>query len=90
MTSLFRSAEVDLGAQCSCGCRTEDAEGPGCPCPECQPGPGLNFVVRRKHVLRTARIQALLAKGTLSPEEDRELEALASTSMYWDSTRWRR
>lgn len=31
-------------AYCGCGCRPEEATEPGCPCRQCQPGPGINFI----------------------------------------------
>lgn len=39
--------------------------------------------------LRHTRIQALLAKPELTAEEDKELEALASQSIYWSLPRRR-
>lgn len=30
--------------QCGCGCRPRTATADGCPCRECQPGPGINFL----------------------------------------------
>lgn len=48
-------------AHCTCGCRKPEATGAGCPCAQCQPGPGINFLRGMAHVER--RNQALMAAG---------------------------
>lgn len=62
---------------CGCGCRPVGCE-PGCPCPECQPGPGLDL--RRKHNARSLRhsdrLKDLLERSVLTMQEERELDRL--------------
>lgn len=75
--------DVDLGAQCGCGCRPESATEPGCPCKECQPGPGIdhegNQGFKERH--RRERLRYLLAKDTdlLTDSEVEELDGL----LHW-------
>lgn len=61
------SAPAWLAAQCGCGCRPADAA-PGCPCKECQPGPGIDHMAGRgaKARARNDRLRDLLHR----PEED--------------------
>lgn len=68
-------------AHCGCGCRPEDAHADGCPCPECQPGPGIDYLARsgRMTARRQRRIQELLRKPRLTPEEESELDDL----LHW-------
>lgn len=62
---------------CGCGCRPAGCE-PGCPCKECQPGPGLNHraVQRQKSRDLGFRMQSLLRREHLTEAEERELEDL--------------
>ena len=48
-------------SHCTCGCRKPEATAPGCPCRQCQPGPGINFLKGMKHVVR--RNAELMAAG---------------------------
>lgn len=52
-----------------------------CPCPECQPGPGVDFEGRQslKARKRSARLRALLEKPDPTAAEDAELEEL----LHW-------
>lgn len=70
-----------------CGCerctarRSKLRDASGCPCPECQPGPGVDHeLVRRNSVaVRRARLRELLNEQdfrTLTELEDAELEGL--------------
>lgn len=69
MTSL----EV-TSPHCGCGCRPADATEPGCPCIECQPGPG---IIRNPSAnRRQRRIQELLMRETLTGDEEAELDDL--------------
>lgn len=70
-----------LSAHCGCGCRSRGATEPGCGCPECQPGPGLDHASRRHNLVATRRerLKDLLADQEfrrLSEDEETELEAL--------------
>lgn len=69
---------------CGCGCRPAGATEPGCPCPECQPGPGVNYTVRRSQAYqrRAARMRVLLEKDELTKEENAELEELFAHYIY--------
>lgn len=63
---------------CRCGCRPVSATRPGCPCPECQPGPGLEHAALRKRnsqVLET-RMLLLIHRETLTDDESSELDGL--------------
>lgn len=74
------SAPAWLAAPCGCGCRPEGLE-PGCPCPECQPGDGIDHEASqgiRERLTRT-RMKELLLKEPLSPEEAEELDGL----LHW-------
>lgn len=76
------SAPAWLAAQCGCGCRPAGLA-PGCPCPECQPGPGIDHTAGRsaKSKQRAARLRHLLQKpeDELSPDEVAELDGL----LHW-------
>ena len=69
-------------AQCTCprceARREQESPEPGCPCKECQPGPGLNFEsIRWNRVKnRQARLRALLQKDELTRREQDELDML--------------
>lgn len=73
---------VDVASpHCGCGCRPAAARAPGCPCKECQPGPGIDHERRRHNTVavRRERLRELLSKQdfrTLTAEEDQELEGL--------------
>lgn len=63
---------------CGCGCRPPDVAEPGCPCKECQPGPGVDHEAKRYKVtvMRRKRMQYLLVKDPLTPDEAEELDGL--------------
>ncbi len=70
-----------LPAHCGCGCRPVSACAPGCPCPECQPGPGIDYRPLHYNVTaaKRARMNVLLAeldRRPLSDSEDAELDQL--------------
>lgn len=69
---------------CGCGCRRAETFGPGCPCPECQPGPGINHLGRHnlRSRQRTLRMTELLKRDDLSPEEAAELDDLLHVYLY--------
>lgn len=73
---------VDVASpHCGCGCRPADACAPGCPCSECQPGPGLDHAARRHNAVgtRRARMRDLLKEQdhrTLTSGEIAELDDL--------------
>lgn len=48
-------------SHCTCGCRDPKASAAGCPCRECQPGPGIDFLGDVPHIVR--RNNALMAAG---------------------------
>lgn len=53
---------ADWGSpHCSCGCREKAPVQDGCPCKECQPGPGIDFHRGAKHIVR--RNTELMAAG---------------------------
>lgn len=62
---------------CGCGCRPAGCT-PGCPCKECQPGPGIPHL--SKHPARSQRhsrrMTELLRKETLTAHEEQELDRL--------------
>lgn len=65
---------------CGCGCRPKGCA-PGCPCPECQPGPGIDYGAcrlagrgRRRDRLHTLLFR--MASGSLPDDEAQELETL--------------
>lgn len=63
---------------CGCGCRPPGATEQGCPCRECQPGPGVDHTAKRRKVtvMRRGRMQYLLAKDPLTADEAEELDGL--------------
>lgn len=69
--------------QCGCGCRPVGLEA-GCPCPECQPGPGISYRLRHRTRIRHARIRVLMGKAQLTEDEAGELDALLVKSAYAD------
>lgn len=77
-------------AQCACpGCKDRRAErghASGCPCPECQPGPGIDHSAgqSRREKLRRERLKVLLARpdDDLTPEEREEMDDLLSWYIY--------
>lgn len=79
------TAEVPW-SQCACErCTARRAQllGSGCPCPECQPGSGVDFEARlgSRTVRRRAELRALLAKndlGGLTAAEEARLDELCS------------
>lgn len=82
-------AEVSW-AQCPCD-RCEDRRrkenlAPGCPCPECQPGPGVDHLGNRHRltVQRKTRMNTLLAIEweRLTTEEQGELNDLISIYLH--------
>lgn len=73
---------------CGCGCRKETCA-PGCPCRECQPGPGIDYGHRRRAVFRSyrRRMDELLRRGdTLSPAEAEELDQLLLWYLHGSGT----
>lgn len=79
MTAWFRCA-------CPrCAGRDPDA----CPCPECQPGPGIDHLAghNRLSVLRRARMTELLDRldETLTTDERDELDHLVSIYLHISS-----
>lgn len=71
---------------CGCGCRPQHTEGPGCPCRQCQPGPGIDFPGQRRSRLRQSRgrMQYLLAQDfdRLSVPEQQELDQLLEMYLH--------
>ena len=77
-------AEVSW-AQCTCkrceARRREREAASGCPCPECQPGPGIDYIGngRVRTATRRAEMALLLKKsdrGTLTDAETQRLDGL--------------
>ena len=80
VVSAATRAEL-LSPHCGCGCRPRGATEPGCGCPECQPGPGLDHSSRRNNLVATrrTRLKELIAEQEfrrLSTAEEEELEGL--------------
>lgn len=72
---------VLLSPHCGCGCRPRGATEPGCGCPECQPGPGLDHASRRNNLVATRRerLKELIAEQefrVLSDAEQTEMDSL--------------
>lgn len=80
-TSSPGLAEVSW-AQCQCKpCkvrRQEKSRAPGCPCAECQPGPGIDYVGngRVRTATRRAEMQLLLRKSARDELTDAEADRL--------------
>jgi hypothetical protein len=73
----------------ACGCadcapRLRRAEAPGCPCRQGQPGPGINFLgsYSLRSRMRTQRIDTLLRKKELTPQEEAELDDLLHSIIH--------
>lgn len=73
---------VDIASpHCGCGCRPAAALSPGCPCKECQPGPGIDHGAwsSSKEKQRRARLSHLLRLEELTEAEAGELDGL----LHW-------
>ncbi len=87
-----------LPAHCSCGCRKAEATADGCPCKECQPGPGIDYpalrAVRNGDIGRSlspfsgmrardrTRMNHLLEKDPLTKDEEAELDGLLNVYLH--------
>lgn len=78
-------------AQCTCkrctARRRVKALLDGCPCKQCQPGPGLDFSWKLSQRGRTQRLRlkVLLAKndrGELTPDEETELDGMCHDYLF--------
>lgn len=78
-------------AQCTCErctrLRAERSLADGCPCKECQPGPGIDFDhgAGVRTATRRAEMRLLLKKndaGTLTPAEEDRLDYLCHDYIY--------
>jgi hypothetical protein len=75
-------------AQCGCkpcaARRRKQGHRPGCPCPECQPGLGIDYGLNRNNraKARRERMKDLLQRDLLSPAEEQELEELLHLYTY--------
>ena len=77
---------VDVNSpHCGCGCRPAGCA-PGCPCKECQPGPGIDYLSRHQGRRRTsrARINHLLRipDADMTGAERDELEDLLTRLVH--------
>lgn len=86
---MLSHASPDISwAQCTClQCRVRRVElrlSGGCPCKECQPGEGIDF--GRSHGAKTrarnAELAVLLAKPSLTPEEEVRLDELCHSYLF--------
>lgn len=77
-------------AQCSCtrcAARRARLHASGCPCKECQPGPGIDYDrgIGVRTATRRAEMRLLLKKndqGTLTPAEETRLDELCHQYLY--------
>ena len=85
-------------APCRCGCRDKSATTTGCPCRQCQPGPGIDYQARR--TVRNAdigrslrprtgmstrdrtRMNHLLEKDPLSKDDEAELDQILNIYLH--------
>lgn len=76
-----------LSPHCGCGCRPRSATAPGCGCPECQPGDGLDHASRRcnRVATRRARLKELIAEQEfrrLTADEEEEMDELVHLYLH--------
>jgi len=75
---------MTFNPHCGCGCRPAGCAD-GCPCKECQPGPGIDFRTEQIETAsrRRKRMQALLRRGDdLTTVEQLELDDLLSVMIH--------
>jgi hypothetical protein len=86
-----------MDAPCGCGCRPAGCE-PGCPCKQCQPGPGIDFRTGRRSswdpentawgarrsedAQARSRMVLLLERTHLDPLEQEELDGLLTRYVH--------